>query len=112
MTSLMKMLRAPDPAPITVDLGGWELPPGWIMEAHHSFADCVVIGRLDLGWLTVDFKSRAFALAPDRPPRLGRKPSFTGKGWQRRLLDAAESYLRSIQPPNPQNSQPPSIRAC
>lgn len=79
-------------------LGGWATPQGWTVESPDWLPDCVVIGNQALGWVTVDMKNRFFGLGTGKPRRwscLESNPGFSGKGWQRRILDAAEQYLRA-----------------
>ena len=83
---------------LTEELGGWEPPHGWTFEAPAWLPDCVVIGNSALGYVTVDMKARFFGAgfgAPRRWSGLQNSPGFTGKGWQRRIMDAAEEYLRA-----------------
>jgi hypothetical protein len=87
---------------LTDNLGGWEPPQGWTVESPDGLPDCVLIGCPGLGWVTVDMKGRFFGLGIGRPNRwsgLRNSPGFTGKGWQRRIMEAAEQYLRTCSRP-------------
>ena len=79
-------------------LGGWELPPGWVSESLEWLPDCIAIGNPALGWVTVDMKGRFFGAGIGRPRRwsgLENSPGFTGGGWRRRIMEAAEEHLRA-----------------
>lgn len=83
---------------LTAGLGGWVPPPGWTVEEPEWLPDCVVIGNRLFGWVTVDMKARFFGAGIGKPRRwsgLENSPGFVGKGWQRRIMDAAEEHLRA-----------------
>lgn len=83
---------------LTDVLGGWEPPQGWTVETTEWLPNCVVIGNSALGCVTVDMKARFFGAGIGKPRRwsgLENSPGFVGKGWQRRLMDAAEEHLRA-----------------
>jgi hypothetical protein len=83
---------------LTDRLGGWVPPPGWTVEEPEWLPDCVVIGNRLFGWVTVDMKARFFGAGIGKPRRwsgLENSPGFVGKGWQRRIMDAAEEHLRA-----------------
>lgn len=79
-------------------LGGWEPPQGWTVETPEWLPDCVVTGNGALGWVTVDMKARFFGVGIGKPRRwsgMENSPGFVGRGWQRRIMDAAEEHLRA-----------------
>lgn len=79
-------------------LGGWEPPQGWTVETPEWLPDCVVTGNGALGWVTVDMEARFFGAGIGKPRRwsgLENSPGFAGKGWRRRIMDAAEEHLRA-----------------
>ena len=83
---------------LTDGLGGWEPPKGWTVETPEWLPDCVVTGNSALGWVTVDMRARFFGTGIGKPRRwsgLENSPGFVGKGWQRRIMDAAEEHLRA-----------------
>jgi hypothetical protein len=68
------------------------------VETPDWLPDCVVTGNGALGWVTVDMKARFFGAGIGKPHRwsgMENSPGFAGKGWQRRLMDAATEYLRT-----------------
>jgi hypothetical protein len=80
------------------DLGGWAPPHGWTVDEPDWMPDCVVTGNQALGWVTVDMKGRFFGAGLGTPRRwsgLENSPGFVGKGWQRRIMEAAEEHLRA-----------------
>ena len=83
---------------LTDGLGGWEPQKGWTVETPEWLPDCVVTGNSALGWVTVDMRARFFGAGIGKPRRwsgLENSPGFVGKGWQRRIMDAAEEHLRA-----------------
>ena len=79
-------------------LGGWALPPGWLLEQPDYMPNCVVIGNIGLGWVTVDIKERIFGAGLGKPRKWGNSDSghtFSGGNWRKRIMDAAEEYLRA-----------------
>lgn len=85
-------------ARLSAQLGGWELPLGWFAEIPEWLPDCIAIGNKSLGWVTVDMKGRFFGVGFCRPRlRSGfdSRPLFTGSGWRRRIMEAAEEHLRA-----------------
>ena len=87
---------APVKSQLTDVLGGWVPPPGWTVEEPDWLPDCVVIGSRMLGWVTVDMRARFFGIGIGKPHRwssLTNSHGFSGKGWKRRLMEAAEEHL-------------------
>lgn len=77
------------------ELHGWTPPPGWGAETYDALPKCIVIGSYEDGWVTVNMDQRTFELGvglPKLPPR-GYVNTFTGRGWQKRILAAATDRL-------------------
>ena len=91
-------VAGPDGSALSEGLGGWEPPQSWTVETFDWLPHCVVIGNSGVGWVTVDMKARFFGAGIGKPRRwsgLENSPGFVGKGWQRRIMEAAEEHLRA-----------------
>ena len=94
----MHRTDTPEKVASTDKFGGWEPPPGWIVQEPDWLPGCVVTGSSAIGWVTVDMKARFFSPGFSTPRRwngLENSKGFTGNGWQRRIMDAAEEHLRA-----------------
>ena len=84
--------------PLSDQLGGWIPPQGWTVDTPDWLPGCVALGKPGLGWVTVDMKSRIFSAGIGSPRKWGNSDSghtFSGGNWRKRIMDAAEQYLRA-----------------
>ena len=75
---------------------GWSIPPGVKVERLIESPECIVIDGCG-GWVTADMEQRIYGLGACKPRKHPAIPGarFSGKGWQKRLLDAA--YLSLLE---------------
>ena len=77
-------------------IDGWVPPEGMKVEIPQWDEACAFIGSAELGWVTVDFKMRAFRLGMCTGCRGRMSATFSGRGWKNRLLNAAVESLLGV----------------
>jgi hypothetical protein len=69
---------------------GWSPPDG--TTASIEYFDCVLLGN-GARWVTVDMNARRFGFGTVRPRPNGDQFIFRGRGWQKKILNAACEFL-------------------
>lgn len=76
-----------------------KLPPDWSEDEQNYLPDCAVLrhGGKFVGWVTVDFERRNFALGIGRLPAGRPQPTgYIGRGWKDRLVADAIAHLTAV----------------
>jgi hypothetical protein len=76
-----------------------ELPEGWIHEpSWRGKCDCEVVIAPGIGYVTIDFHKRNFALGCyTHVPYPPHGKVLTGRGWAQKLVAAAVKALRGCE---------------